>query len=116
MTYFPLQFRRSNKICKRTKEIICSLWLRCISQFEPCLEKTCSSHVSTKVQISLRICNFVVGYSDNVVITSIVPILAIGEISRFYLVAVAEQAGLNLTCTWSETQKTDFLVTWLMYL
>ena len=34
-------------------------------------------------------------------------------ISRYWLVSVAEQAGLSLT--WSQTPKTDFLVTRLKY-
>ena len=42
---------------------------------------------------------------------SITHLLAIAEISRSYLVSSAEQAGLSLN--WSQTPKTDFLVTWL---
>ena len=42
---------------------------------------------------------------------SVIPLLAIYDISRLYLVSVAEQVGLSLT--WSETPKTGFLVTWL---
>ena len=42
---------------------------------------------------------------------SIMPPLVIAEISRLYLVSVAEQAGLSLT--WSQTPKTGFLVTGL---
>ena len=45
---------------------------------------------------------------------SIVPILVISKISRLQLVSVAEQSGLSLTL--SETPKTGFLVTWLIYL
>ena len=41
-----------------------------------------------------------------------IPLLAISEISRLYLVCVAEQAGLSLS--WSVTPKTGFLVTWLI--
>ena len=44
---------------------------------------------------------------------SIIPILALDEISRPKLVTVAEQAGLSLN--WSQTLKTGFLVTWLVY-
>ena len=40
---------------------------------------------------------------------SIMPLLAIAEISRFLLVFAAEQAGLSHT--WSETTETGFLVT-----
>ena len=40
---------------------------------------------------------------------SIIPLLAIAEISR--LVSSDEQAGLRLN--WSQTLKTGFLVTWL---
>ena len=43
---------------------------------------------------------------------SIIPLLAISKISRFWLVTVAEQAGLSLT--WSQTLKTGFLVMLLM--
>ena len=45
---------------------------------------------------------------------SIISLLAIAEISRPYLVSVAESAGLSLT--WSQTPKTGFLVTWLKYM
>ena len=45
---------------------------------------------------------------------SIKPSLAIAEISRFYIVASAEQAGLNLN--WPQNPKTGFLVTWLKLL
>ena len=44
---------------------------------------------------------------------SVIPLLAIAKISSFYLVTVAEQVGLSLT--WSQTPKTDFLVTRLLY-
>ena len=44
---------------------------------------------------------------------SIIPPLAIAEISRPKLVSVAEQAGLSLN--WSQTLKAGFLVTWLVY-
>ena len=40
---------------------------------------------------------------------SIIPLLAIAEISRLLLVSVAEQAGLSLN--WPQTPKTGFLVT-----
>ena len=43
---------------------------------------------------------------------SIIPLLAIAEISRLQLVSVAEQAGLSLT--WSQPPKTGFLVTRLI--
>ena len=42
---------------------------------------------------------------------SIIPLLAITKISRPKLVSVAE-AGLSRN--WSQTPKTDFLVTWLI--
>ena len=44
---------------------------------------------------------------------SIILLLAIAEISRPKLVSVAEQTGLSLN--WTQTLKTDFLVTWLVY-
>ena len=44
---------------------------------------------------------------------SIIPLLAIAEISRPYLVPSAEQTGLSLT--WLKTPKTGFLVPWLNY-
>ena len=43
---------------------------------------------------------------------SIIPLLAIAEISSLLLVSVAEQAGLSLI--WSQTPKTGFLVTRLI--
>ena len=42
---------------------------------------------------------------------SIIPLLAIAEVSRLWLVSVAEQAALSLTR--EETPKTGFLVTGL---
>ena len=44
---------------------------------------------------------------------SIIPLLAIAEISSLLLVSVAEQAGLSLT--WSQSPKTGFLVTRLIW-
>ena len=44
---------------------------------------------------------------------SIIPLLAIAEISRPMLVSSAEQAGLSLT--WSQTPKTGFLMTGSYY-
>ena len=46
---------------------------------------------------------FVVRYLDRVI-----PLLAIYEISRLWLISVSEQAGLSLI--WSQTPKTGFLV------
>ena len=43
-------------------------------------------------------------------VDSIIPLLAIAEISRPWLVSVAEQADLGLT--WSQTPKTCFLMAW----
>ena len=45
---------------------------------------------------------------------SIIPLVSISEISSLYLASVAAQAGLSLP--WSQTPKTDFLVTRLMYI
>ena len=50
---------------------------------------------------------FVVRFLD-----STIPLPAIVEISRLYLVSVAEQTGLSLT--WSQTPNTGFLVTRLI--
>ena len=44
---------------------------------------------------------------------STIPLLAVAEISRPELVFVAEQAGLSLNL--SQTPKTGFVVTWLIY-
>ena len=44
--------------------------------------------------------------SDQRCLVSIIPLLAIYEILRLYLVSVAEQAGLSLT--WSETRTQVF--------
>ena len=80
---------------------ITSLYLwRCYLSYEPHHEKTCFSHMrTTKVQIS---------YLD-----SIIPLVSMSKISSLYQASVAEQAGLSLT--WSETLKTGFLVTWLIF-
>ena len=47
-------------------------------------------------------------------IDSMIPIIAISEISRLLLASVAEQAGLILT--WLQTSRDRFLTTWLIYL
>ena len=44
---------------------------------------------------------------------STVPLVSVSEISSLYLASVAEQAGLSLT--WSQTPKTGFLVTRVIY-
>ena len=44
---------------------------------------------------------------------SIIPLLAIAEISRPKPVSVAKQAGLSLN--WSQTPKAGFVVRWLIY-
>ena len=44
---------------------------------------------------------------------SIISRLATGQISLFYLVSVAEETGLSLAI--SETPKTVFVATWLIY-
>ena len=62
---------------------------------------------TTKVQISL--CIHAVWSTP---LDSIIPLLARAEISRPYLVSVAEQASLSLN--WSLTTKTGFLVMWLI--
>ena len=54
---------------------------------------------TTKAHTSLRIC----------ILESIISRLHTSEISIFYLVSIAEQAGLNFTL--SETPKTGFLAT-----
>ena len=43
---------------------------------------------------------------------SMICILAVSKVLRFYLASVAEQAGLNVT--WSKTPKTHFRVMWLI--
>ena len=43
---------------------------------------------------------------------SIIPLVPISETSSLYLASVAEQASLSQT--WSQTPKTDFLMTWLI--
>ena len=81
--------------------------LLCLTS-EPCHEKTCFCHMQTTMgQISLCICPFVVRCLD-----SIIPLVSISKISSLYLASVAAQAGSSLT--WSQTQKTDFLVTRLI--
>ena len=86
-----------------------SLWAL---KYDPRNKKTCLWHIrTTKAQNSLRIrliSTFVVRCLD-----SIIPLHAIAEISRPLLLSSAEQAGLCLT--WSQTSKTGFLVTRLIY-
>ena len=62
---------------------------------------------TTKAQISLRGCAFVIHCFD-----SIIPLVSIPKISSLYLASVAAQAGLSLPRL--QTPKTDFLVTWLI--
>ena len=52
---------------------------------------------------------FIVHCLDN-----IIPLVSVSEISSFHIPSVAAQAGFCLT--WSQTQKTGFLVTGLNYL
>ena len=54
------------------------------------------------------ISTFVVRFLD-----SVIPVLAIAEISRLWLASEAEQA--SLCHTWSKIPKTGFLMTWFMY-
>ena len=61
-------------------------------------------YANNKCADSLRIRTFVVRCLD-----STIPLLAIAEISRPYLISLAEQAGLSLT--WSKIPKKGFLVT-----
>ena len=61
-------------------------------------------YANNKGADSLRIRAFVIRCLD-----STIPLLAIAEISRPYLVSLAEQAGLSLT--WSKIPKKGFLVT-----
>ena len=58
----------------------------------------------TKAQISA----FVIRCLDR-----IIPLVSISEIANLYLVSETEQASLSLT--WSQTPKTGFLMTWLIY-
>ena len=76
--------------------------------YEPRHEKTCLCHMrTTKAQISMRIrAAFVLRCLDSLVFIS--------EISSLYLASVAAQAGLSLP--WSQTPKTGFLVTRLIYI
>ena len=64
----------------------------------------CEQHMHPRSLISA----FVVRVLD-----SIIPLVSVSKISNLWLVPVAEQAGLCLT--WSQTPKTDFLVTRLIY-
>ena len=78
--------------------------------FDPRHEKTCLCHMWTTDQPAhpcFLISTFIVCCLD-----SIIPLLAIAEISRPKLVSSAEQAGLSNT--WSQTPKTGFLMTRLI--
>ena len=68
---------------------------------------------TTKMQISLHICALLISALVVRCLDSIIPLVAISEISRLYLASVAEQTGLCLT--WSENPKTGFLMTWLIH-
>ena len=46
---------------------------------------------------------------------SIIPLVSISNFSSLYPVSVTVQTGLCRTCNWSQTPKTGFLVTWLIY-
>ena len=73
--------------------------------YEPRHKKTCLCHMrTTKGQIRA----FLVHCLD-----SIIPPVSISEISSLYLASVAAQAGLSLP--WSQTRRTGFLVTRLIY-
>ena len=80
-----------------------------IVENEPHHEKTCLPYANNKgagqpVHPHSLISTFVVRSLD-----SIIPVVAMYEISRLVLVSVAAQAGLNLT--WLQTPKTGFLMT-----
>ena len=85
----------------------------CWRQFEPRHEKTCFAICEQQRRRS----DCASALSDQrlcfLCLDSVIPLLAIAKISSLYLVTVAEQAGLSLT--WSQTPKTDFLVTKLLY-
>ena len=76
------------------------------------MRKTCFSHMwTTKAKISLRIpavWSAPVCYLD-----SIIPLVSISKISSLQLASVAVQASLSLP--WSQTPKTGFLVTRLIW-
>ena len=44
---------------------------------------------------------------------SIIPLVSVFEMSSLYITSVAAQAGLSLT--WSQTPKTGFVMSWLIY-
>ena len=66
---------------------------------------------TTKAQIRLRGLRSLISTFVFRCLDSIISLVSISEISSLYLATVAAQAGLSLT--WSQTPKTDFLVTWL---
>ena len=81
--------------------------------YEPRHDKTCLCHMpTTKAQISLHIRSVISAFVD-CCLDSIIPLVSISRISSLYLVSVAEQAGLSLP--WSQTPKTGFLGTRLIY-
>ena len=90
------------------------LYRKANKTFEPCHEKNlfilyannkCADQPAHPRSL---ISAFVVRYPY-----SIIPLVSISEIASLYLAAVAEQAGLSLP--WSQTPKTGFLMTWLIF-
>ena len=70
---------------------------------------------TTKAQTSLRIrAVWSASLLFAALIYNIIPLVPISEILSLYLASEAEQPDLNLT--WSQTPKTGFLVTRLIYL
>ena len=81
-------------------------------RYEPCHDKTCFCHMqTTKAQISLHIRALISAFAVYFLDSIILPV-SISKISSLYLAPVAVQAGSCLT--WSQTRKTDLLVTRLI--
>ena len=79
--------------------------------YEPRHEKTCfmlytnNKAADLPAHLCSLISSFVISCLDSIIST-----LAVSKISILWLASVAEQAGLGHT--WSQTPKTDFLLTW----
>ena len=72
----------------------------------------CEQHYNKGADQPAHSCSLISAFAVHC-LDSVIPLLAIDEISRLQLVSVAEQAGLSLT--WSQIPKTGFLVMRLKY-
>ena len=106
LTYNQLSYQSYQQSWNSDKEATYKYYMSYIMR-KPVLPYANNKGADQAAHPCSRISAFVIHRLD-----SIIPLVSISKISSFQLVCVAEQTGLSLT--WSKTQKTAFLVTWLI--